>query len=249
MVAGQLVVDASNVTVTDCNFAVGTNAQPMLNIYSGSNTLLEYCQFNGNSIYQSTLNGVVYSSGGAGSITVQYCYFENGSEDWVDAPNGAPITLQYNLFANNGQGGGHPDWLQMGGGNISAVVEYNTYVQSMLGAGGGSQGIGLYDGYPGSYDLTSATVSNNTIVILPPAAVNYIIHIGYSGTIVGGGTGGLTGTATIQNNYVDMAGTTGSFFSAQSGSGSTPQAGASVVESGNVNMVTGGLFSQINPPR
>ena len=245
----QLVVAASNVTVTDCNFAVGTNAQPMLNISSGSNTLLEYCQFNGNSIDQSTLNGVVYaSSAGTGAVTVQYCYFENGSEDWVDSPNGAPITLQYNLFDNNGQGGGHPDWLQMGGGNISAVVEYNTYVQSALGAGGGSQGIGLYDGYSGSYNLTSATVSNNTIVTLPGVQVNYIIHIGYSGTIVGGGTGGLTGTATIQNNYVDMAGTTGSFFSAQSGSGSTPQAGASVVESGNVNMVTGGLFSQINPP-
>jgi hypothetical protein len=227
----QIIIESDDVTVTSCNFAIGSNRNPMVNQVNASNSVFTYDTFNGNSL-ADTLNNVVFNlSGGA---TIEYSLVENSPSDDVDY--GDSNTIKYNVFSNNGQlAGAHPDWLQLGNGVLTnQTVEYNTYIQER----GSSQGIGLYAGTPGSYSMTTATVSNNTIVT-GNGQPNYVFCVGLSGQVTGGGTGGLTGTATIEDNYVDPRGVNTAVFE----SIGTLQPGATYAVSGNINMVTGAALA------
>src|SRR5581483_732448 len=124
--------------------------------------------------------------------------------------------VKYNVFKNDGQlAGTHPDWLQLGGGTYTNQdYEFNTFYQTAATAGPGTQGLQLA-GF-NTWSLTNATVSNNTMIALAGANVNYFIGVSLPNT---------TGTITVQNNYVDPSGygfgPTVPFISGGSGTGGT----------------------------
>ena len=203
----QLIVEGGqNLTVTNSNFAIGSNGNAMFNQVSANNTVFMYDTFNGNGRSDSLNDTVFNLSGGA---TIEYCLVENSPSDDVDY--GYSNTIKYNVFANDGQlAGSHPDWLQLSNGTLTnQTVEYNTFIQTS----GFSQGIGLYSGVPGSYSLTTANVSNNTIVTsASDPGVNYVFSTVLNGSKPGGGTGSLTGAASIQNNYIAPSGVNSTVF-------------------------------------
>jgi hypothetical protein len=227
----QLILNGvTGTTIENCNFAVGTNAQPMFNgdIAGTNNTTIKNCVFNMGGLDDNFNAGAVNIQG---NVTATYNLIENAAADlWDQGGTGSTVqnlTLKYNVFANAGQGasGLHPDQLQLGGGTYTVDVEYNTYYQSTLGPAGGTQGI-----FPdiadknGTTVVGSNTISNNTFIALAGTHVNFQIA---AQAQVGAGN-----TFVINANYFDPTGD-GSVFKYTS----TRNA-----QTNNFNMVTGALL-------
>ena len=226
----QLILYGSNITVEDDNFAIGSNGNAMLNDnVGGINNTIQYSTFNANGRtdnYNNTDIAIL------GPVTVEYCLIENASSDLVDVGGSGSrvqdITLKYNLLVNAGQASGtHPDWLQFGGGTYTVDVEYNTFYQTAAVNGPGTQGIFTDAGNNGASLVGANIVSNNTIVTLAGARVNYAI-----GALASSGSGN---TFSISNNYIDPTGVGNSVFKYTSSQNT---------QTDNVNMVTGALVGQ-----
>ena len=226
----QLILHGSNITVEDCNFAIGSNGNAMLNDnVGGINNTIQYSTFNANGLTDNYNDADIYILGPA---TVEYCRIENASSDLVDVGGSGSsvqdITLKYNLLVNAGQASGtHPDWLQLGGGTYTVDVESNTFYQTAAVNGPGTQGIFTDAGNNGASLVGANIISNNTIVTLAGARVNYAI-----GALASSGSGN---TFSISNNYIDPTGVGDSVFKYTSSQNT---------QTDNVNMVTGALVGQ-----
>jgi hypothetical protein len=196
----------NNVTVTDSNFAIGSNGNALVNQVNGSNAIFTYDTFNGNSLADN-LNGTIFNlSGGA---TIEYCLVENGFGDFIDY--GTSNTVEYNVFKNDGQGAGsHPDWLQLGSGAYNnQTFEYNTFIQTAATTGPGTLGLSI--GGWGTWSIANVTVAYNTMVAQAGAKVSYFISAPPAAN--------LTGTLTVHDNYIDPTGVSyGHVFAQTSGS-------------------------------
>ena len=226
----QLILHGSNITVEDCNFAIGSNGNAMLNDnVGGINNTIQYSTFNANGLTDNYNDADIYILGPA---TVEYCRIENASSDLVDVGGSGSsvqdITLKYNMLVNAGQASGtHPDWLQLGGGTYTVDVESNTFYQTAAVNGPGTQGIFTDAGNNGASLVGANIISNNTIVTLAGARVNYAI-----GALASSGSGN---TFSISNNYIDPTGVGDSVFKYTSSQNT---------QTDNVNMVTGALVGQ-----
>ena len=237
LIIGQWAA-ANNLTVTDSNFAIGANGNPMVNQINGSNTTFKYDVFNGNGLPDNLAGTVFLLNQG---MTLEYSLVENAYGDFIDY--GTNNLVEFNAFYNGGTGlsqGAHPDWLQLGNATYnSEVFKFNTFYQPNSSAG--TLGLG-FAGW-GTWSLGTFTASNNTFVNLAGSKVSYDISATYSPYF--GNNGYLTGAGYVQNNYFDATGLpSASDFFTQYG---TLQTGASITESGNVNMVTGGSPTQSGP--
>jgi hypothetical protein len=234
----QLITNsgATNLTVTNCKFAIGTNQNPIFNQNTLAGvTTFSYCAFDGEG-RDDTLNNVVFNLNSNGGINCTYCYINRGPQDEFDY--GIANVIKWNLLENMGTTGGHADWVQLGGGGgtASVVVDFNTWIQQ---TSAGSQGIGLFPGTSGTFNSTLLEASYNTVVSYTSIAQpNYIWMIFFSGTVTGGGTIGTVGTINCQNNYVDNSGVVanngGHGFVANG-----TQGGATFNYSNNIDMITG----------
>lgn len=228
----------SNITISNCKFLVGANTNPFTNMTSACSggTIINNI-FDGAGTNNLLGVGLLYIAAG-GNWIVRYNLFQNAFSDFIDFLAGVTgsITVQYNLFRNNGLGtgtGAHPDLLQSAGaGPMYLDISFNTFQidNSIIG----TQGCSCTDGSVTTV-CSGANYSNNTWVLTAPltgagVAECYIVDRSQ-----------LVDRATIQGNYVDPTAINTSFLR-NLNSGFGPYSGT-VVESGNVNMVSGGSIS------
>ena len=226
----QLILNGvTGTTIQNCNFAIGANAQPMINgdIGGTNNTTITNSVFNAKGLYDNFNGGDINIQG---NVTATYNLIENSAADlWDQGGSGSTVqnlTLKYNVFANSGQGAfPHSDQLQLGGGTYTVDVEYNTYYQSILGPANGTQGIfpDIADAN-GTVVVGSNTISNNTIIALAGTKVNF--------AVAAQAASGAGNTISINNNYFDPSGD-GSVFKYTS---------TNNTQTNNINMVTGALL-------
>jgi len=240
----EVIVNGSNDTISNNNWKVGTNnLDPLYIGQSGSNTTVKYNVIDGAGLLNTSVGQGLIGTNGPNTV-IQYNWIKNAySENIVvgdDTTTGFNFTVQYNLIENAGLGfnnGAHGDWVQNvnASGDIwnSMVFSYNTWTETVPIAQGRTQGIT----FPSTGQVQSETVSNNTFVVPSTSYVNYetLIDTSY-----------LNGTATVQNNYADISGTTnasnggGSFtFISNNISGTSGPYLGTVNCTSNVNMVTG----------
>jgi hypothetical protein len=214
-------VASNNVTVTDSNFAIGSNGNAMVNQVHGSNTVFMYDTFNGNGLNDNVGGSVFTLDGG---MTLEYSLVENEIGDFIDY--GYNNTVKYNVFDLNGTSPvAHSDWLQLGAGTSPAYnqdFEYNTFYQPTAnGPDEGTQGLGFGDDGAGPITMGTIITAYNTFVTQAGAQVSYVMGVYVPE---------LTGTATTHDNYYDLTG---------SQEFSLYAAAPNSTFSNNVNMVTG----------
>lgn len=222
----QLILYGSNITVQNSNFSVGSNGNAMINgNVGGQNNTVKYSSLNGNARTDNLDNANIFMSGG--TTTVMYCILENSASDlmYVGGSGSAVQTLllKNNLIYNAGQvAGSHPDWLQLGGGTYTVDIEYNTWYQTAATVGPGTQGIFADSGNNNAKVVGTNVISNNTIVTLSGARVNFLIA-----ALAVSGAGN---TFAITNNYMDPTGNNNAVYKYQSSQNT---------QTGNINMLTG----------
>lgn len=231
----QLVCETSGtVTATNSNFAVGSNGTDMIVSVSGcGGMILTYDNLNSSGI--STLDSCIICIFN-GNLTMEYNYMLNPFADFIDIEQGpASYIIEFNVL-HGAATGGHPDWIQTGGGLHNSTVEFNTVLAT---PGVGSQGYGL--GFNAGGTIGNSVMAYNTTVTQSGANINYEFGVDGSET---------TGAVTVHDNYSD---TTGGAFGfgvlsfAKSGSACNPCGGGGTsILSHNVNMIDGTLFSN-NP--
>jgi hypothetical protein len=218
---------ATNITIKNSHFLVGTNNAVPINAAAGSGnlTVLNSTFDGGNSASNAVWAMINYN--GSGTFTAQYNAFLNVPDDAIDFNSGTMTTnVKYNVFDNLGTSpGSHPDGVQYVSVNSNNSVEaYNTIYQPNAS---GAQGIQL-EAQLGS-TLTNTTLDNNTIVAKvgsgSPVAMSYSVAVIQDP----GGNNAING-ATVANNYIDHSDAYGPFY---------PPSGKNLTFSGNVDMTTG----------
>jgi hypothetical protein len=221
---GIYIYSGSTYSFTNCKWApTSTNfsGAPMVNDAGGTGSFTN-CLFD--------LSGNEVDPGlaltGAGTVTIEYCYFNNSYGHFIQSSNlsatDLSLIVQFNLFQNWGRGlglGPHPQPLQViGYGSVSNVFEFNTLYLSNSAYGG--LGVSWGDNVE-TPTLTNLSGSYNTIM-LPAGQVTgfWVVNLSQ-----------ISGPAGITYNYVDPAAITGVYFQF-GGSGS-------ITTSNNLNMRTG----------
>jgi hypothetical protein len=178
-------------------------------------------------------SGLIVASGG--SIDFEYNYIRD-VYDTVFGINGpeSPVIYKYNVIENPATSapgdpeGVHMNSLSWGGGAASNVdIEYNTTFASQSYVGG--EFMQTYYNFSGSYN--NITESHNTFPYSACKCVSYIMH---GSSAYAGQTTTLSGTVLVQDNYFDVTGAFGAFYT-NSFIGWTT--------SGNINMVTGATIT------
>ena len=213
----QIVTNAANTTISNSNFAVGTNQGAYL-IFGGSsasNLTVTNDTFDG-SAGGNNLAFIRYS--GSGAVTLEYNQFKNFpcqvvefTEDNGSAP--FSVTYKYNLIENGAQRAGeHLNFLQFGGGTCtSADVEYNTTYQQVQVSGG--EGFQFYDNTQGG-TIQSATMAYNTMIATggpTGSAMSYMVHP----NAYNDNSSALSGS--VHDNFFDLQAAWGAFYDAAKG--------------------------------
>lgn len=142
-------------------------------------------------------------------IIIENSWLKDPGGDMVSATEGGLTRLLNNLFENGGWlPGAHGDWLQLGGTNRPADVEVigNTVYQTNTPAS--TQGFMIECNSPQT--IASGRLANNTIIAVrtlpvPPNNANATNFLtGVTPNLV-------TGTVTIEDNYMDKSGSAGGF--------------------------------------
>jgi hypothetical protein len=231
----QLICETNGtLTVTNSNFAIGSNGQAMLVATPACNNMMvTNSVFNANGLNDNS-NSTNINFNGRGALTVEYCLLENAYGDLIDLGGGGTSLIQWNVFHNAGQGSNaHPDWLQFGSGTYGQVtLIYNLAYQTAATTGPGTDGWWITGN--GAFTFGDIEVGRNTVVTLPHSRVNSIVAI----TTVQGAY--LTGTATTHDNFVDPTGANN--FARAGSSCRTNCGGGRSTFSKNLNMKTGTYF-------
>ncbi len=223
-----------NPTISNCKFLFGASTNPFINMTnssSGGGTIINNV-IDGNNGAGNPLAALV-TIGGAGNWTIHYNWFKNVYEDAINFIVNATASLdtQFNIIENVGSGIGsaHPDWIQsFGSGPMTLNIQYNLVIANANGAYG-SQGFSCQDNSIATV-CAGITVSNNVFVLSVTPTTSAIAEVLFVDRSQ------LNGVATITNNYVDPTDLT-QFLRNQSTNGG-PYSGT-IVESGNINMITG----------
>ena len=231
-------VQAANTRIVNSKFA----GDGIWGTSTSSNLYVGYCVIDGQNVADTT---ALLGTNGVG-ITVEYCWLKNAAEDMIQVHSGVggEVTLRYNLFDTGGlrwSEGAHGDFLQMLGGPFTVSILYNTTVQDTGQTSGGfTQGLMMEpDGYgPWPGIIASGEYGYNTMIARGDFTMNVFIGATVS-TIVN--------TVIAHDNYFDPSGASG--LAAGGSRGGPNDSSPKTVFVNNVNMVTGAVVQDANPPR
>ena len=246
----QLTIErsASNTTISNDNFKVGSNLWTPIQIWQASNTTIEYCNIDGSGLSNINHFGLIQSNG-IGTTTIQYSYIHDAWNENIVAGNNstsvANYVIQYNLIGNAGRGhpidGSHGDWIQVYNPRApinNLQINFNTWYQTTPV----TQGLSLQSAAITQQPVVNETVENNTLISLGTRknpSTGYMIIVD---------TTNLRGRATVSDNYIDQTGEAyGAFYiGAYNGVGSGGRGSykGAVTSFNNVNMVTGAYYGQ-----
>ena len=206
----ELVVEATNVTVENCNFAVGSNQGSLGEVVdvtgaAGNVTFLDN-SFNGNDVAVTSQLGTMLAIQNHGTATFQYNYFHDTGGDCIDFSSGPQVDIvQYNLFENIGVNTGHADTLQWYDSQITAgEIGFNTVYQNAPQPGPGNGALTVLSEGP-TATMTDMMVNNDTVIQTDAVSAN--------GNTTGNFTtgfyaddGGTASGVTIHDLYIDPTG-------------------------------------------
>jgi Bacterial Ig-like domain len=234
----QVVITGNNDTVTNSNFALGTNTGADLISVSGSNAVISH-----DTMQASTDAGTessLISFTGSGSITLDSNYFHDFPQHILECSQGSGTTFSVS-YTNNLIYNGHPqpgpdhlNYLQFGGGHATLVdVEHNTAYQTSDSGGEMWQ---FYDNFGGSID--NSILAYNTAMAVggngsfeQGSQMGFLIHGGFDTTYPSANPG------VAHDNYFDPTTSWGPFY------GGSMQ-GWTVTN--NYDMVTGKIINANN---
>jgi hypothetical protein len=238
----QVAVTGANVTISDSNFVLGTNAGAYLisGGLSATNLTIKYCTMDASTLGNQTS---LIGWRGTGTLTVEYNWLKNFPQHVVEMtqPHGTTFSLdyEYNLIEQGSlRPGSHLNFLQFGDGTgTSITVAYNTTYQTPQVSGG--EGFQFYMNVAGSLSNVSAT--NNTMIATggpQGSAMSYMFHAG----VLSRDASSTPATGVVNNNYLDFTSGWGAFYPGLVG----------FTYSGNINMKNGKLILgnnvQVDPP-
>jgi hypothetical protein len=221
--------DSIQLTVTQSNFKIGANGNAMLQSYGSCLVTVAYSNFDANNSNDNG-NGADTNFNGEPGGTIVYCWFKNAYGDINDYGGNGPsvVTIKYNALGNAGQGAGtHPDWLQLGGGQYSGVVDWNYYFQTSNGDGGGTLGLS-WGGFDTGW-LLHLTIDNSYNTFITNGG-----HVNYATSFYN--IENNQARSTVSNNYVDR---TGGPFQASGCVGICAGGIGSVMFTNNIDMNSG----------
>ena len=225
----------SNTTIQNNRFRVQTSAQvPVYFVGGGGTNVVQYNTFDGN-------NGACPSDGRSGMINmvsnqtgtfkVWYNFMENACADFID-PGGniTGLDLRYNFIRNGGMsntGDRHPDFVQLGSGNLGLVYKFNTFIQDVWPPQGGIQGASFGTEATGG-TIRSVDATNN-VTLSPPSATPEGMKWAF---FMAGAQSTGPGPYTFTNNYTDPRSFATGYVASSGGT-------SMFTISGNINMVNG----------
>jgi hypothetical protein len=232
----QIAIDGANTTISNSNFAIGTNQGNYL-IYGGtsaSNLTVTNNTFDGSAL-GNEYSFIRYS--GSGAVTLEYNWFKNFPGHIVEftQANGSPsfsVVDKYNLIEQGSLVPGyHLNFLQFGGGTATSVdVEYNTTYQTPQVSGG--EGFQFYDNTQGGV-IQNAVMAYNTMIARGGAtgsAMSYMVHANSYNNDTSAPQG------SVHDNFLDLQAAWGAFYSAPNGWSF----------SNNIDMRTGAVINSNN---
>jgi hypothetical protein len=200
----QLVIESTNVTVQNCNFAVGSNQGSLGEVVAvtsaaGNVTFLDN-DFNGNDVAVTAQQGALLSIENHGTINFEYNYFQNTGGDVIDFSGGPQVDdVQYNVFANVGVNTAHADTLQWYDSQItSGVVGFNTVYQDVAQSGPGNGALTILSEGP-TATMTDMMENNDTIIQAVAGSGNFTTGF-YADE------GGTASGVTLHDLYIDPTG-------------------------------------------
>ncbi len=203
----ELVIQSDNVTVENCNFAVGTNQGSQGTVVSatsaaGNVTFLDN-NFNGNDVAVTPQLGQLLNIQNKGTVSFQYNYFHDTGGDCIDFSGGPQADIvEYNVFANIGVNTGHADPLQWYDAQItSGEIGFNTIYQDVPQPGPGNGALTVLSEGP-TATMSDMTVNNDTVIQTAVAS-------GVSGNFTTGfyaDDGGTASDVVIHDLYIDPTG-------------------------------------------
>jgi hypothetical protein len=211
----QVDVKGSNATIKNSAFlSQSSSSLPIYFEASAAGGSVSNCNIDGNNGTRDADGGpLLRIMGAVGTFFIKYNSFKAAYADMIDLGNStAGVTqsfdIRYNLFHNAGMGTdqqGHPDYVQSFWRRADAVVvNFNTLVQSLAPAQGGSQGLMIGSEVVGAMIQRKVEVSNNTMIALPFSLRGTGREGVYPGMSLASGQ--IEGTATVSNNYIDERG-------------------------------------------
>ena len=239
---------ATNTTISNDNFKVGSNLWTPIEIWGATNTTIQYCNIDGSGLNNDSGFGLIQSNG-IGTTTIQYNYIHDAWHEDIVAGNTttsvANYNIQYNLIGNAGEGhpidGSHGDWIQVYNPTApinNLQINFNTWFQTVPV----TQGLSLQSAAITQKPVVNETVENNTLISTgtpPNWSTGYMIIVD---------TTNLSGTATVSDNYIDQTNEAyGAFYIGAYngvGNGGHGSYNGTVIDFNNVNMVTGAYYGQ-----
>ena len=192
--------DATNVTIENSNFKVGSNNLVSIEAtYGGFITVLDNTFDNGGSSGGSAAYAIQVGTG----ALIEYNRFTDMAQDGIGIAPGNPAgnyTIQYNLFDSLGWNSvsHNEDILVFGSSPTSLVVDFNTWYQP-TGEGLATTNSFIRIGDEGAGNTVNNPVTAYNTIILPAADQSaYVFDIS--------STSGLCVNPTVFNNYVDPTG-------------------------------------------
>jgi hypothetical protein len=218
----QLILQADNITVTNCKFNSGTNNLPVVNQTNGANVTFKYCEFGstGQTKDDNIDDANLYLSGIGG--TIEYCWLKNAGADAISLNSGGAWTIRYNIFANDGMlPGVHADFVQTQGGTYTIDHSFNLALKAAESSG--TQGFE----YTTSNYSGGVTLNNNVMIGQAGGNINFPFDVE--------GTGVTKANSQAENNYYDPSGS--------STNGALNRSQTSAVWLNNFNMLTGTMYT------
>jgi hypothetical protein len=167
---------------------------------------------------------------GGGEVVLKYNWLKNFPQHVIEILEGnTTVDYQFNLIEDGGKReGAHLNYLQLGGGPATAIVQFNTSKQSLQVAGG--EGYQFY--FNGGGNMTSPVCAYNTMIAYGNSAtksMSYMIH-GIPDPSHPSVAGIVSDRAVLHDNYFDISGAYGALY---------PKSFAGWTLSNNWNMTTG----------
>jgi hypothetical protein len=188
----DVVNGATNVTIQNSYFKVGTNNLIPVDAYYGGAVNLLYNTFDGGGSSGATASSMFRSGAGA---TMEYNRFTNVPNDAINVVNDGNFVIQYNLFDHLGFGDYHTDAIQSFFSPVaSMVVQYNTMYQP---ASGGSMNAFVRIGDQRTDVVSNPVMAYNTLVFQNAGGSANVFQL-YPGTAPG-----TLVNPTVHDNFID----------------------------------------------
>jgi hypothetical protein len=213
----QIAISGANTTISNSNFAIGTNQGNYLisGSASASNLTVTNNTFDGSAI-GNEYSFIRYS--GSGAVTLDHNWFKNFPGHIVEftQANGSPsfsVVYKYNVIEQGSLVPGyHLNFLQFGGGTATSVdVEYNTTYQTPQVSGG--EGFQFYSNTQGGV-IQDAVMAYNTMIAKGGAtgsAMSYMVHANSYNDNSSANHG------SVHDNFFDLQAAWGAFYAAPNG--------------------------------